>query len=288
MTLYDSPSALRAFLEERGLGARKQFGQNFLIKRELRARLLDALAFEQGDAVWEIGPGLGAMTALLLERGARVTAFEIDAGFCRVLRELFEAQTNFTLVEGDALVTCRGRYVSGETAPYLLGNLPYNIGARLIAEFIEQKCFFPRMVITVQREVAQRMSAVPHSKDYSSFSVLCASAYTVTPLMVLKGACFYPVPHVDSQAVRLDLRADRKQYPALFYPLVRALFASRRKTVRHNLREFARAFLTTPAQNADAALVHCGINGTDRAEDLGIEEFAALAEAMTAFTVAAP
>jgi 16S rRNA (adenine1518-N6/adenine1519-N6)-dimethyltransferase len=288
MIAYDSPVALRAFLEEHGLGARKRFGQNFLIKRELRARLIDALAFEQGDAVWEIGPGLGAMTALLLERHARVTAFEIDAGFCRVLRELFEAQTNFTLVEGDALLTCLERYVSGGNAPYFLGNLPYNIGGRLIAEFIEQKCFFPRMVITVQREVAQRMLAVPHSKDYSSFSVLCASAYTVTPLMVLKGACFYPVPHVDSQAVRLDLRTERKQYPALFYPLVRALFASRRKTVRYNLREFARAFLVTPARNADAALAHCGINGTDRAEDLGIEEFAALAEAMTAFTVAAP
>jgi 16S rRNA (adenine1518-N6/adenine1519-N6)-dimethyltransferase len=89
---------------------------------------------------------------------------------------------------------------------------------------------------------------------------------------------------VDSQAVRLDLRVDRKQYPALFYPLVRALFASRRKTVRHNLREFVRTFLAMPAQNVDTALVHCGINGTDRAEDLGIEEFAALAEAMTAFT----
>ncbi|MDR2536701.1 MAG: 16S rRNA (adenine(1518)-N(6)/adenine(1519)-N(6))-dimethyltransferase RsmA, partial [Treponema sp.] len=251
---YDSPSALRAFLDAKSLGARKQFGQNFLIRREIRTRLLDALGFERGDAVWEIGPGLGAMTAPLLERGAHITVFEIDEGFCRILRGFFGER--LTLIEGDALATWRDT----NPAPYLLGNLPYNIGARLIADFIEQGRFFQRMVITIQREVAQRMSARPHTKDYSSFSVLCASVYTVTPLMVLKGACFYPAPHVDSQAVRLDLRLDRPRYPALFYPLVRALFSSRRKTVKHNLRDFMAQHVGDAACLTDAALVHCNID----------------------------
>jgi 16S rRNA (adenine1518-N6/adenine1519-N6)-dimethyltransferase len=279
MLNYDAPTALRAFLEARGLAARKQHGQNFLINRSVRARLVDALSFEPNAPVWEIGPGLGAMTALLLERGACVTAFEIDAGFCDVLREVFAAQPHFTVIEGDALITC----TQTAPAPYLLGNLPYNIGARLIAEFIEQKRFFSRMVVTVQREVAQRMIAAPHSKDYSSFSVLCASAYTVTPLMTLKGACFYPAPRVESQAVRLDLRAERS-YPPLFYPLVRALFASRRKTVKHNLREFIRAANVPgqgdPTQCTVAALAHCGISETARAENLSLQDFAALAEAL--------
>jgi 16S rRNA (adenine1518-N6/adenine1519-N6)-dimethyltransferase len=268
---YDSPSALRAFLDAEGLGARKQFGQNFLIRREIRTRLLDALGFEWGDAVWEIGPGLGAMTAPLLERGAHVTAFEIDAGFCRILRGLFGER--LTLIEGDVLATWRDT----DAAPYLLGNLPYNIGAHLIAGFIEQGRFFKRMVITIQREVAQRMSARPHTKDYSSFSVLCASAYTVTPLMILKGACFYPAPHVDSQAVRLDLRPDRPRCPALFYPLIRALFSSRRKTVKHNLRDFMAQHTSDVARLTDAALVHCNIDAGARAENLAPDDFTALA-----------
>ncbi|MDR2418285.1 MAG: 16S rRNA (adenine(1518)-N(6)/adenine(1519)-N(6))-dimethyltransferase RsmA [Treponema sp.] len=268
---YDSPSALRAFLDTEGLGARKQFGQNFLIRRDIRTRLIDALGFERGDAVWEIGPGLGAMTALLLERGAQVTAFEIDQGFCRVLRNLFDER--LTLIEGDALSAWRDT----DAAPYLLGNLPYNIGARLIADFIEQGRFFQRMVVTIQREVAQRMSAHPHTKNYSSFSILCASAYTVTPLMVLKGACFYPAPHVDSQAVRLDLRPDRPRYPALFYPLIRALFSSRRKTVKHNLRDFLAQRSGDAVRLMDVALVHCNIGAGARAENLSLDDFTALA-----------
>ena len=273
---YDSPSALRAFLDAEGLGARKQFGQNFLIRRDIRTRLLDALEFEPGDAVWEIGPGLGAMTTPLLERGAHITAFEIDEGFCRILRGLFGER--LTLIEGDALATWRDT----DAAPYLLGNLPYNIGARLIADFIEQGRFFQRMVVTIQREVAQRMSAHPHTKDYSSFSVLCASAYTVTPLMVLKGACFYPAPHVDSQAVRLELRPDRPRYPALFYALIRALFSSRRKTVKHNLCVFMEQHAGDAARLTDAALVYCNIATTARAENLAPADFTALAIWLTA------
>jgi 16S rRNA (adenine1518-N6/adenine1519-N6)-dimethyltransferase len=100
--------------------------------------------------------------------------------------------------------------------------------------------------------------------------------------MVLKGACFYPAPHVDSQAVRLDLRPDRPQYPALFYPLIRALFSSRRKTVKHNLREFAAAqYAVGAARLTDEALAHCNISAGDRAEDLTPEDFAALAAWLT-------
>jgi 16S rRNA (adenine1518-N6/adenine1519-N6)-dimethyltransferase len=266
---YDSPNALRAFLEAEGLGARKRFGQHFLIKRDVRMRLVQALGIERGDAVWEIGPGLGAVTAPLLEQGARVTAFEIDPGFCRVLERVFAGR--IALIQGDALAEWPG----AEPAPYLIGNLPYQIGARLIAGFIEEGRFFRRMVVTVQREVAQRMSARVHTKDYSSFSVLCASAYTAAPLMALKAACFYPAPHVDSQAVRLDLRPDRTAPPALFCPLVRALFAARRKTVKHNLRAFAAA--RGNAALADQALERCGIDPAARAENLSPEDFAALA-----------
>jgi 16S rRNA (adenine1518-N6/adenine1519-N6)-dimethyltransferase len=263
---------------------RKRLGQNFLVNRHARERLLDALDVPRGGRVWEIGSGLGAMTSLLLERGAVVTAFEIDKGFIPVLGEFFGENPSFTLIAGDVLKTWR-------TAPlgdYLLGNLPYTIGAVLLADFIEKNRFFTRMVVTVQKEVARRMAAVPGSKDYSSFSVLCASAYTVTPLLVMKGSSFYPEPRVDSQGVRLDLRTGRDpaDYPVFFKPLLRCLFASRRKTVKNNLESFAASAAGTALNRADlagicgAVLKDAGIAPNERAERLGVDDFAALALAM--------
>jgi 16S rRNA (adenine1518-N6/adenine1519-N6)-dimethyltransferase len=261
------------------------YGQNFLVNGSARKKLLDALEAGNGDAVWEIGPGLGAMTAGLLERGALVTAFEIDRGFCAVLREFFGASPAFTLIEGDALKTWPENRASGD---YLFGNLPYNTGAALLADFIERKKHFKRMVVTVQKEVARRMAAKPGSKDYSSFSLLCASSYRATLLPVLKGSSFYPEPRVDSQGVRLDPVPGREtaSYPSCFFPLVRSLFSSRRKTVRNNLKAFiadsaARAAAGIPAREiTEEALALAGIQGGERPERLGVEEFSALAGAV--------
>jgi 16S rRNA (adenine1518-N6/adenine1519-N6)-dimethyltransferase len=279
---YDSPRELRAFLEENGLGMRKKFGQNFLIKSDIRKKLVDALEIEKGSHVWEIGSGLGSMTAELLERGARVTAFEIDPGFARVLRELFGAHDRFTLIEGDIFDT----WQKAEAAPFLLGNLPYNIGASLLAEFIEKGKFFKRMVVTVQNEVALRAAAKPLSADYSSFSVLCASAYQVHPLMLIKGPSFYPVPRVDSRGLRFDLRTDidPASYPVLFYPLLRGLFSSRRKMIKNNLQSFVSSGIMNWGSSAEPlvrlALEECGLKGDERAETLGVDTFKALAEAL--------
>jgi 16S rRNA (adenine1518-N6/adenine1519-N6)-dimethyltransferase len=283
---YDSPRELKAFLEEKGLGMRKKFGQNFLINRDARKKLVDALEIEKGEKVWEIGPGLGAMTAELLERGARVTAFEIDTGFAAILRELFGADDRFTLIEGDVLAAWR----SAEGAPYLLGNLPYNIGASLLADLIEGRRFFKRMVVTVQNEVALRAAAKPLSADYSSFSVLCASAYTVHPLMRIKGPSFYPVPRVDSRGLCFDLRTDIDPalYPALFYPLLRGLFSSRRKMIKNNLISFVSSGILkmrvpTGISAEDLirpVLEQCGLEGDERAETLGVDTFRNLAEAL--------
>jgi 16S rRNA (adenine1518-N6/adenine1519-N6)-dimethyltransferase len=270
MINYDSPAALRAFLEERGLAMRKRYGQNFLVKAEARRALVDALGAQAGDAVWEIGPGLGSMTSLLLERGLALSAFEIDTGFIAVLKEEFGALPHFTLIEGDVLKTWK----QAAPAPFLLGNLPYTIGAALLGDMIEGGRIFDRMVVTVQKETALRMAAGPGSRDYSSFSVLCSSVYTIRPLLELKGAAFYPVPRVDSSAVVLEKRADVAvdEYPPLFYPLVRALFSSRRKTVKNNLEGFIKGRM-----RAADLLEKAGISATSRAEELGSEDFLRLA-----------
>ena len=272
---YNSAAALQAFLDNRGLGMRKKFGQNFLLNPNTRRDLVCALEAGAGECVWEIGPGLGAMTALLLEKGLRVRAFEIDPGFAGILRETFAGNAGFVLVEGDVLKT----WPDEPAAPYLLGNLPYNIAAALLSVLIEQGRFFKRIVVTVQREVARRMAAVPGSADYSSFSVLCATAYRVKPLMVIKGASFYPKPNVDSQAVLLELKDASRSRPPCFYPLVRQLFASRRKTIKNNLAVFFTSRGQTAA-GAAGALEKSGLDGNKRAEELYLEDFEALAKAI--------
>jgi len=289
---YDSPQALRAFLDERGLGMRKRHGQNFLVNSAVRSKLLDALDFSSGDSVWEIGAGLGAMTIGLLTRGALVTAFEIDPAFSNALTSFFSTDTEyacrFNLIQGDVLKTWQhaASTVTNQNASgkklFLLGNLPYNIGAALLADFIEKGFYFFRSVVTVQKEVAKRMCAHPGSKDYSSFSVLCSSVYKLTPLAVIKPASFYPAPRVDSQAVRMDLLPTRN-LPKLFYPLVRSLFSSRRKIIRNTLLNFTVSLIHkagSPMSAADVVsevLKQAGIAGEERAEKLGIDEFAALA-----------
>lgn len=273
---YNSAAELRAFLDGNSLGMRKKYGQNFLINPGVRQDLVSALGADTGDSVWEIGPGLGAMTRLLLDRGLAVRAFEIDPGFARLLRELFAGEENFTLVEGDALKT----WPAQPPAPYLLGNLPYNIAAILLAGFIEQGRFFKRVVVTVQREVALRMAAVPGSPDYSSFSVLCASAYRVKPLMLIKSASFYPRPNVDSQGLLLELKDNAGGIrPSCFYPLLRQLFSSRRKMIKNNLAVFIASRSKVPPTAAAAAILEeSAINGSRRAEDLTLKDFTALAK----------
>jgi 16S rRNA (adenine1518-N6/adenine1519-N6)-dimethyltransferase len=285
---YNSQAELEAFLKKEGLGMRKKYGQNFLINAGVRLRLAEALEAEAGTALWEIGPGLGAMTRLLLDRGLAVRAFEIDAGFAGILRRLFEGEAGFTLVQGDVMKTWPGQ----PAAPLLLGNLPYNIAAVLIGDMIEKGRLFKRMVVTVQREVALRMTASPGSHDYSSFSALCASAYTVKKLMLIKGNSFYPKPNVDSQGLRLDLRPDFHGYPVVFYPLVRRLFLSRRKMIKNNLSDFlaSRIEKGVSRKSTDAiaaeVLAKSGIDGGERAENLDVECFTRLAKAIEDMAIA--
>ncbi|MDR2375898.1 MAG: 16S rRNA (adenine(1518)-N(6)/adenine(1519)-N(6))-dimethyltransferase RsmA [Treponema sp.] len=282
---YDSPLALKALLEKRGLGMRKRLGQNFLIKGAIRKKLAAALELRPGDGVWEIGPGLGAMTAELLEQGARVKAFEIDPGFLEFLQEEFSGNPGFSLVPGDVLKTWKGE----AEVPFLLGNLPYNIAAALLGDFAEGNRFFRRMVVTVQKELGCRLTARPGQADYSSFTVLIAGLYKIKSLVTMGASCFYPPPRVDSVGIRLDLREEcippltgkiTHPFPPLMYPMVRRLFSSRRKTVKNSLWAFvsSRSGMEQGARDLTmSALEYCGIRPDERPENLDIPQFRELA-----------
>lgn len=281
---YNSPTEIKQCLEQNGLAMQKKFGQNFLINGQARKTIADALAVADGMRVWEVGPGLGAMTDELLRRGANVTAFEIDYGFARLLTAFFAdyaARAQFSLVEGDVLKTWKPCADARGLPDRFFGNLPYNIAAAIIGDTITAGVRFERCVVTVQKEVGQRMVAKPGSEDYSSFSVLCQWAYDVKTVLDLAGGNFWPKPNVVSRAVLLSKKADfpRCKNPQGFMRLLRALFAARRKTVRNNLLPFV-----SGGDRVDAALRQADIAPTARAESLTIEQMLALSDAIEQLT----
>ena len=275
---YNSPAELKQILDANGFSMQKKFGQNFLINEDARRRLVDALELTEGMKVWEVGPGLGAMTNTILERGADLTVFEIDRGFASLISGFFENYTKagtFRIVEGDVMKTWKGQLKEAGQPDRFFGNLPYNIAATIIADTIENNVRFEKCVFTVQKEVAQRMCAKPGTADYSSFSALCQWAYDVKPLLDLAGGNFWPKPNVDSRAVVFTKKADFPccKNPELFIKMQRALFSSRRKTVRNNLSQFLK--------NNDLAvscLEKAGIDIMKRAEVLTLPELLHLSD----------
>lgn len=240
---YNSPAELKQVLDINGFSMQKKFGQNFLINSDARKKLIDTLQVDENTSVWEVGPGLGAMTSEILERNAKLTVFEIDRGFASLISNYFAdyaKKEKFHLVEGDVLKTWKNHLEKNQIPDRFFGNLPYNIAATIIADTIENNVRFERCVFTVQKEVAQRMTAKPGQADYSSFSVLCQWAYDLQNIMDLSGGNFWPKPNVDSRAVLFTKKTDFPscENPLLFVKMQRALFSSRRKTVRNNLSQF--------------------------------------------------
>lgn len=269
---YDSPAAIKTFLEAEGLAMSKRFGQNFLVDPNAREKLYSALGTTEPVHVWEIGPGIGAMTALLLERGHRVTAFEIDHGFARILRGLFGDNPRFSLVEGDFLKTWKGAL--SDRPDIIFGNLPYNVALAIIADLLENKGVPRRMIFTVQKEAARRIASGPGTKDYSAFSVLCASVCGTKILYDIGASAFWPRPRVTSSVVSLSPRPDpiAAEDRSGFSRFVRSAFSSRRKTLRNNVQAMDNDF----AANFDETLERLGIQADIRAEALQPEQLAAV------------
>ncbi|MDP3178704.1 MAG: 16S rRNA (adenine(1518)-N(6)/adenine(1519)-N(6))-dimethyltransferase RsmA [Spirochaetaceae bacterium] len=251
----------------------KRFGQNFLVNRTQRERIIAELRAKAGASVWEIGPGIGAMTALALEAGLVVTAFEIDHGFSRLLRHLFGSYPSFRLVEGDFLKTWKKTLEESGAPERIFGNLPYSAANAIVADLIEGGLVSTRMVFTVQKEAALRMAASPGSKDYSAFSVLCTSACKVRLAFDLGASSFWPAPRVTSSLAVLEPRREPVAADDRlgFSRFVRSVFLSRRKTLRNNAMAAGR----NGAQVAEA-LAARGIRPDVRAEALRPEELAAL------------
>ncbi|MCL2791563.1 MAG: 16S rRNA (adenine(1518)-N(6)/adenine(1519)-N(6))-dimethyltransferase RsmA [Spirochaetaceae bacterium] len=238
---YNSQKSIQDILSKHNLAPQKKFGQNFLISKEVREYILSVIDINPGLDIWEIGPGLGNMTALILEKlkTGKLSVFEIDKGFIEILKEFFGSRIE--VVEGDFVKTWKKYKTLSKANSHparIFGNLPYNSASAIIASLIEENCVPEKMVFTVQKEAAQRIAAKPGTKDYSSFSVLCQVACDIKIETDIKGGAFFPVPDVTSSLIsmtphsRYPIVKDKKE----FSQFLRTLFKARRKTILNNLK----------------------------------------------------
>jgi len=279
---YESPKEIAALLESRGLSLKKRYGQNFLVGRGARDRIVAAIDPKPGDRVWEIGPGIGSITDLLVGRVAALTAFEIDRGFLPILESRFGSFAGFRLVPGDFLATWERIRAEQGLPDLIFGNLPYSSASAIIAALVKGGTEGVRMVVTVQREVAERIGARPGTKAYSGFSILCQWAYAVVAHGDLRPGSFFPAPEVISSVIELRPRnrpplGDRE----LFFGLTRHLFGARRKTIRNNLLA-TRGLEGMSDSDIDGALEAASLDPHSRGERLTVEQVSALADRLAA------
>lgn len=262
---YSSVAQVKEVLGIFHLSMQKKFGQNFLISDRFRQMIFSELEIEAVRSAWEIGPGLGSLTALFPEN-KELTLFEIDYGFIRFLKTEFP---NRRIVPGDFVKTFYGFFKTDGMPDLIYGNLPYCSAAAMIGGLIEKAVLPPRMVFMVQKEAARRMKALPGSKDYSSFSLLCAFDYDVRIVFDVPSDCFYPRPEVVSSVVVMTRHSRNRHLNRRLYLLLAGeIFKSRRKTLRNNLATLKNRFST---ECIEAAFGACGIRMSDRGEEISPE-----------------
>lgn len=273
----------QTLLKRLGLSARKSLGQNFLVPGWAE-KIAAAARVTAGDVVVEIGPGLGALTHALLERGARVVAVDLDEAMIRVLKQQLGARPELELVHADARELDLGAISARAGAKVrVTGNLPYYASSPLLRRAVDQRAHVRSATFTLQKEVAERIAAPPGSKTYGALSVLTQVwADASVPLKLPPGA-FHPRPGVDSAVLHLEMRerpAVEVPDPALFERVVFGAFSQRRKTILNSMKG-SRELGLAPDVVA-AALAAAGIDPMRRAESLSVAEFGRLSEAARA------
>lgn len=253
--------------------ARKRFGQNFLIDRQVIADIVSAVAPGRGDCVVEIGPGLGALTDPLLQRLDHLHVVEIDRDIIARLRPRYSPE-KLTIHEGDALNFDFSSLVDGSgRRMHVVGNLPYNISTPLLFHLAGFADHVYDMHFMLQKEVVERLVAEPGSSDFGRLSVMLQYRFVMDWLFGVPPECFAPAPKVDSAVVRLIPRPRNEltvSDEARFAALVSAAFAQRRKMLRNNLKGIL----------GDRDFERLGIAPTARAEELSVDDYVRIANSL--------
>lgn len=267
----------RTILDRYGISPKKSLGQNFLWDDNILARIAAAAELTPEDQVLEIGPGLGALTHHLARSAAHVVAVELDDRLLPILRQELAPHDNVTLVHGDILDQDLAQLFSTDGYK-VVANVPYYITGAILRHLLDSRVRPAVLVLTVQKEVADRLSAEP--PNMSLLAVATQLYGSVTAVHTLKAGAFWPRPDVDSAIVHIDLQHAASLDPereARVLRVVRTGFSQKRKQLKNNLRRLG----LEKAQVA-AALAAAGIDGRRRAETLTVDEWLRLEAALFA------
>lgn len=269
-----------ALLRQFGLRPKRTLGQNFLADAGLCTKIARTVIPGAGASVVEIGAGTGALTAPLLELGARVVAVETDRDLGRVLREAFAGPIEagqLHVLEADAREVDLDAVLGGLPEPRALaGNLPYHLSGLLLRRAVELTVRVERSVFLLQLEVVERLCAAPGSDAYGALSVFAQAVYAPERAFVVKRGAFFPQPNVDSAVVVLTPLARPVALTDTFSSLVRAAFEKRRKTLRNAWRGVVGL---APAE-LDQCATRAGIDLSRRGEVLAVADFERMAQAV--------
>lgn len=281
------PHETREVLDRFGLATKHRLGQNFLVDDRVVARILDLAQVGENDVVLEVGPGIGTLTVALLARASAVCSIEADRELEGVLAETCSrCPGRLALVMGDALrvgendVRAALADAGVDAVPRLfVSNLPYQVATAVIMRVLIEAPSVERLVVMVQAEVADRISASPGSREYGAYTARLALYGQATGRFEVAPSCFTPQPRVNSAVVRIDRLADQPLSAdelSATTDVIGAAFAQRRKTIRNSMSSsgYDRAEL-------DVAFSACGIDPTARAETLAPEQFVSLASALS-------
>lgn len=253
----------------------KSLGQNFLIDDSVPRDIVSGAEVCKDDLVIEIGPGVGTLTAQLLNTAKRVVAIELDNDLIPILSQELGDNQNFTLIHNDALKVDFNEIIGDEQSVKLVANLPYYVTTPIIVKLLKEKYNFKSLTIMIQKEVAERMNAEPGNKDYGALSLLVQYYCNTSIVRKVPPACFIPRPKVDSIVIRLDKLSEAKvkvDNEKLFFDIIRNSFNMRRKTLWNGVKSIGPA-----KEKLELAFEKAGVDPKRRGETLSIQEFANLA-----------
>jgi 16S rRNA (adenine1518-N6/adenine1519-N6)-dimethyltransferase len=279
-----TPIRTKAILEKYGFSFKKSLGQNFLIDTNILHRIVDHAQITNETGVIEIGPGIGALTEQLARRAKKVVAYEIDQRLIPILADTLSPYENVEIIHQDVLKAdvydMIQKNFSSVDQIMVVANLPYYVTTPIIMKLLTDRLPLKGIVVMLQKEVADRISAKPGTKDYGSLSIAVQYYTEAETVMNVPRTVFIPQPNVDSAVIRLI----RREQPAVsvidekfFFEVVKACFAQRRKTVLNNLTSNL-SVLRQSKEQTEIALQNAGIDPKRRGETLTIEEFALLSD----------
>jgi 16S rRNA (adenine1518-N6/adenine1519-N6)-dimethyltransferase len=279
-----TPIRTRAILEKYGFSFKKSLGQNFLIDTNILRRIVDFSEVNENTGTIEIGPGIGALTEQLARSSKQVVAFEIDQRLLPILSDTLSPYDNVKIIHQDVLAADVQGVIDTEFTDIndimVVANLPYYVTTPIIMKLLEEKLPIRGIVCMLQKEVADRISASPGTKDYGSLSIAVQYYTKAETVMIVPKTVFVPQPNVDSAVIRLTRRetpAVEVQNEDFFFQVTKASFAQRRKTILNNLT----SQLPEGKQKKEqvlAALDAAGIEPTRRGETLSLKEFGKLSD----------